>query len=333
MGGHELEKSQMNVLVTGGAGYIGSHMVKYLIQKDCTVTVIDNLSTGNRNAVTISNFIQGDLADQGLLEETFSKARYDAVFHFAAFSQVGESVRNPLKYFRNNVSNTINLLNAMDEANVHHLVYSSSAAVYGNPEKDSISESDPLSPVNPYGLSKLVVEKMIRDWSSVNASRAVCFRYFNAAGADLDGELGESHDPETHLIPLILRVASGRMREISIFGDDYETPDGTCVRDYIHVWDLCEAHWLGLKRIMKRGKNFIYNLGNGTGFSVREVIGCAEKVTGQKIEQVVSERRAGDPARLVANASLAIRELNWTPKHSMLYQILEDAWEWEKKQT
>jgi UDP-glucose 4-epimerase len=323
----------MNVLVTGGAGYIGSHMIKYLVQKNCTVTVIDNLSTGNRNAVKSSNFIQGDLADQELLEEVFSKARYDAVFHFAAFSQVGESVRNPLKYFRNNISNTINLLNVMDEANVHHLVYSSSAAVYGNPVKDSISESDPLNPVNPYGLSKLVVEKIIEDWSSVCAVRAACFRYFNAAGADLDGELGESHDPETHLIPLILRVASGRMRKITIFGDNYETPDGTCVRDYIHVWDLCEAHWLGLQRIMTGAKNCTYNLGNGTGFSIREVIECAQKVTGQKIEEVVSERRAGDPARLVANASLAIKELNWMPKHSMLQQILKDAWAWEKKQT
>ena len=321
----------MNVLVTGGAGYIGSHMVKYLVKEDCTVTVIDNLSTGNRNAVKNCNFIQGDLADQGLLEEVFLKSRYDAVFHFAAFSQVGESVWNPLKYFRNNVSNTINLLNAMDEANVHHLVYSSSAAVYGNPVKDSISEADPLSPVNPYGLSKLVVEKMIRDWSSVSASRAVCFRYFNAAGADPDGELGESHDPETHLIPLVLRVALGRMREISIFGDDYETPDGTCVRDYIHVWDLCAAHWLGLQRIMTGGKFFIYNLGNGTGFSVREVIGCAEKVTGQKIKSLISKRRTGDPARLVADPSLAIKELNWQAKNASLQQIIKDAWGWERQ--
>jgi len=321
----------MKVLVTGGAGYIGSHMVKYLIKKKCSVTVIDNLSTGYRNAVKNCTFVQGDLADQQLIEEVLAETHFDAVFHFAAFSQVGESVVHPLKYFRNNVSNTANLLHAMEQAKVRYLVYSSSAAVYGEPEGDSISESDPTSPINPYGRSKLVTENLIKDCSAASDLKAVCLRYFNAAGADPETELGECHEPETHLIPLLLQVASGKQEKITVYGDDYETPDGTCIRDYIHVWDLCEAHWLGLKRIIQDSNKIrIYNLGNGEGFSVYEVIRCSKEVTGQKIKSVLEKRRLGDPVRLVANASLARKELGWRPKHSALEQIIADAWSWEK---
>lgn len=323
--------AQMKVLVTGGAGYIGSHMVKYLIEKKCMVTVMDNLSTGHLNAVQKCNFIEGDLADQKLIEKVFLETQFDAVFHFAAFSQVGESVMYPLEYFRNNVSNTANLLHVMKQAGVHHLVYSSSAAVYGIPSSISVSESDPTNPINPYGRSKLVVERLIEDCSAASDLKAVCLRYFNAAGADPQAGLGECHEPETHLIPLILQVASGKKNKITVYGDDYETPDGTCIRDYIHVRDLCEAHWLGLRHLMQNSNNYsIYNLGNGEGFSVLKIISCSREVTGKEIKSVFVKRRPGDPARLVANSSLARKELRWYPKHSDIKKIIKDAWTWER---
>lgn len=297
----------------------------------CSVTVIDDLSTGNRDAAKECEFIHGNIGSPKFLEDVFSKNCFEAVFHFAAFSQVGESVNFPLRYFRNNVSNTATLLHAMEQANVNNLVYSSSASVYGNIQSVKISEFDPVNPINPYGFSKRVVEKLIEDCSAASDLNAVCFRYFNAAGADPEGELGECHEPETHLIPLVLKVASGEREEIQIYGDDYDTPDGTCIRDYIHVWDLCEAHWMGLLHIIKTNKTSIYNLGNGEGASVYEVIKCAEKVTGREVKSFVSDRRAGDPPRLVADSSLANKELLWRPKYSDLSQIIRDAWRWEIK--
>ena len=323
--------AQMKVLVTGGAGYIGSHMAKYLIEKNCIVTVLDNLSTGHLHAVKKCNFVEGDLADQKLMGKVFSETQFDAVFHFAAFSQVGESVEYPLEYFRNNVSNTASLLHVMKQAEVNYLVYSSSAAVYGIPASNYVSETDPTNPINPYGRSKLVVEKLIEDCSAAGDLKAVCLRYFNAAGADPQAGLGECHEPETHLIPLVLQVASGKKKKITVYGDDYETPDGTCIRDFIHVRDLCEAHWLGLRQLMQKNTKYsIYNLGNGEGFSVLKVISCSREVTGKEIKCVLAKRRPGDPARLVANTSLARKELGWCPKYSDIKKIIEDAWIWER---
>jgi len=321
----------MHILVVGGAGYIGSHMVKRLGQLGCAVTVLDNLSSGHRDAVTHGRFVHGDLGDRAMLDELFRQGRFDAVMHFASFIQVGESVQEPARYYRNNVVNTLNLLEAMRMFGVERFIFSSTAATFGEPQYSPIDEQHPQRPINPYGQSKLMVEQMLADFDRAYGLKSVCLRYFNAAGADPEGELGERHDPETHLIPLVLQAASGRRPYISVFGRDYDTPDGTCVRDYIHIVDLCEAHWLALNTLVNGAPSAAYNLGNGPGFSVQEVIDTATRVTGQAIKVVDSPRRAGDPARLVADATLARERLGWQPKYADLATIIQHAWGWEEK--
>lgn len=319
------------VLVVGGAGYIGSHMVKMLLQHGYQVVVLDNLSTGYRDAVIGGEFLLGDIGDRAYLKSLFKNYRFDAVMHFASFIQVGESVQQPAKYYENNFSNTLNLLNAMIEAEVKRFIFSSTAAIFGEPQTASIDETHPKAPINPYGLSKWMVEQALADYDRAYGLKAVCLRYFNAAGADPEGQLGERHEPETHLIPLVLQAASGFRPQVSVFGRDYDTPDGSCVRDYIHIYDLCDAHLLALESLIQQQRSAAYNLGNGNGFSVQEVIDTAQRVTGKNIKVVDAPRRAGDPARLVADASLAMRELNWRPRFADLGTIIEHAWAWEEK--
>ena len=322
----------LNILVVGGAGYIGSHMVKYLGQKGCKVVTLDNLSSGYRDAVVCGEFVQGDISDTNFLRQLFASYSFDVVMHFASFIQVGESVREPVKYYQNNVCNTLNLLSVMKEYNVDKFVFSSTAAIFGEPEAALINEGHPQKPLNPYGRSKLMVEQILQDYARGYQFNSVSLRYFNAAGADPEGELGERHFPETHLIPLILQVAAKRKSSISIFGTDYDTPDGTCIRDYVHVTDLCAAHWLAVQKLVDGARgNFAFNLGSGNGFSVREVIDAAEKVTGQSIATSIEERRAGDPARLVADSLLAKSELGWKPEFVQLEAIIQHAWNWELK--
>lgn len=319
----------MNVLVVGGAGYIGSHMVKRLGTAGCNVLTLDNLSGGHRDAVLFGEFIEGDIADQELLDQIFSTRRIDAVMHFASFIQVGESMRDPAKYYQNNVVNSLNLLNSMLRHGVNRMIFSSTAAIFGEPEYAPIDEKHPKAPINPYGKTKLMLEQALADYDRAYGLKSICLRYFNAAGADPDGELGERHAPETHLIPLVLQTASGRRDNISIFGQDYATPDGTCIRDYIHIADLCEAHWQGLQSLMNGGDSQSYNLGNGNGFSVQEVIDVASRVTGRRISVDYGPRREGDPARLVADAALAKNVLGWVPKYADLETIISHAWNWE----
>jgi len=321
----------MNILVVGGAGYIGSHMVKMLARAGHRVTTLDNLATGHADAVRYGDFVQGDMADSVLLDRLFVSSRFDAVMHFAAFSLVGESMTDPAKYYRNNVANTLNLLDAMVRHGVLNFIFSSTAATFGEPVRMPMDESHPQQPINPYGRSKLMVEQVLEDYDRAYGLKSTALRYFNAAGADPEGEIGERHDPETHLIPLILQAASGRRQVITVFGTDYDTPDGTCIRDYIHVQDLCEAHLLGLERMMETGTSARYNLGNGNGFSVKEVIHTAREVAGLDIPVQYGERRPGDPARLVADATAARRELGWAPKFDALGAIIEHAWAWEVK--
>ncbi|OGA52516.1 MAG: UDP-glucose 4-epimerase GalE [Betaproteobacteria bacterium RIFCSPLOWO2_12_FULL_62_58] len=323
----------MNVLVIGGAGYIGSHMVKLLLESGNSVTVLDNFSTGHRDAILGGEVIEGDLGDQPILDRIFSSHRFDGVIHFASLIQVGESVEKPDRYYRNNVANTLNLLEAMHEHGAGNLIFSSSAAVFGEPECVPIDERHPKNPVNPYGTSKLMVERMLADFDHAYGLRSMSLRYFNAAGADPDGLLGERHDPETHLIPLVLQAASGRRRAVKVFGRDYDTPDGTCIRDYVHVVDLCEAHLLALAYLGDGGQTDAFNLGNGNGFSVQEVIDTAQRVTGRAIGVEDAPRRPGDPARLVADASRARQELGWAPRYTNLERIVEDAWRWESRQS
>jgi UDP-glucose 4-epimerase len=317
----------------GGAGYIGSHMVKHLLRQGYDVVTFDNLSTGYRDAVLGGEFVLGDLADTSALENLFSSHRFDGVMHFASFIQVGESVKEPAKYYENNVTNTLNLLNAMVKHNVKRFIFSSTAAVYGEPQYVPIDEAHPKRPINPYGKTKWMVEQILEDYDRAYGLKSIALRYFNAAGADPEGELGERHEPETHLIPLVLQAASGRRPHISVFGRDYDTPDGTCIRDYIHVTDLCDAHWLALQKIMSGGNTTAYNLGNGQGFSVQQVIDTACEVTGRNINAVNSPRRGGDPARLVADGTSARKSLNWQPARFDLKTIIEDAWKWEEKTT
>ncbi len=319
----------MVVLVVGGAGYIGSHMVKMLGRAGYQVVTVDNLSSGYREAVTMGELAQVDLADTDALDQVFARYRPQAVLHFASFIQVGESVRHPDKYYRNNLANTLNLLDTMVRHDVKWFVFSSTAAIFGEPRYVPIDESHLREPVNPYGRSKLMVEQVLEDYERAYGIRSVCLRYFNAAGADPEGELGERHDPETHLIPLILQAASGRRDAITVFGRDYDTPDGSCIRDYIHIQDLCRAHILALNWMRERDASGRFNLGNGTGFSVQEVISAVERVTGRSIQVVEGERRAGDPARLIADSTLARRELGWQPEHDRLEDIIADAWRWE----
>lgn len=328
----------MKVLVVGGAGYIGSHMVKQLVSAGHQVVVLDNLSTGFRDLTRYGDLVVGDLADSGQLRSIFSEHQFDGVMHFAASSLVGESVQNPAKYYRNNVLGALNLLNAMIEHDVRHFIFSSTAATFGEPEYVPIDEAHPQAPINPYGASKLMVERMLQDYASAYGLNSVCLRYFNACGADPDGELGECHDPETHLIPLILQAASGRRECIKVFGRDYPTDDGTCIRDYIHIEDLCTAHGLALSGLLagSLAGAQAFNLGNGSGFSVAQVIDVARRVVaedGREIRVEEAERRPGDPAVLVADASLARGTLGWEPQYADLATIIRHAWQWEKKLT
>jgi UDP-glucose 4-epimerase len=319
-----------NVLVVGGAGYIGSHMVKRLGQRGCQVTTLDDLSSGHRDAVPIGDFVQGSFADEDLLDRLLDRG-FDAVMHFASFIQVGESVQQPAKYYQNNVVNTLKLLDAMRAHGVNNFIFSSTAATFGEPKYTPIDERHPQKPINPYGRTKLMIEQVLADYDAAYGLKSVCLRYFNAAGADPDGQLGERHDPETHLIPLILQAASGRRPHISVFGRDYDTPDGTCIRDYIHIQDLCSAHWLALQSLMNGADSKAYNLGNGSGFSVQEVIDTAEQVTGRKIPVIDAPRREGDPARLVADSTLASKQLGWEPQYGDLATIIDHAWKWETR--
>jgi UDP-glucose 4-epimerase len=328
---HSAASTPLRLLVVGGAGYIGSHMVKHLLRRGCDVVTFDNLSTGHRDAVLGGEFVLGDLADHDALDALFTQYRFDAVFHFASFIQVGESVKEPAKYYANNVVNTLKLLDAMVAHGVGRFVFSSTAAVYGEPAYTPIDEAHPKQPINPYGKTKWMVEQILEDYDRAYGLRSIALRYFNAAGADPEGQLGERHDPETHLIPLVLQAASGRRPHISVFGRDYDTPDGTCIRDYIHVSDLADAHWLALNKLMQGADSAAYNLGNGNGFSVQQVIDTAARVTGRAIPVVDTPRRDGDPARLVADSSAARQALNWQPARFGLESIIEDAWKWECK--
>lgn len=319
----------MNVLVVGGAGYIGSHMVKMLRAEGHQVLAFDNLSGGYCDALLGAELVQADLADRAALDDVFAGQKFDAVMHFASFIQVGESVQLPDKYYRNNVSNTLNLLDAMVAHDVKRFIFSSTAAIFGEPDVVPIDENQPSRPLNPYGRSKAMVEEILADYDRAFGLRSICLRYFNAAGADLDGQLGERHEPETHLIPLVLQVASGRLSQISVFGRDYPTPDGTCIRDYIHVVDLCSAHLLALQRLHNGGHSDCFNLGNGEGFSVQQVIDSARRISGRPIAVLDAPRRDGDPARLVADPAKARSVLGWTPRHAQLDTIIETAWRWE----
>lgn len=319
----------MNILVCGGAGYIGSHTVYELIEQGHSVVVIDNLCKGHKKAVhKEAKLYVGDLRDSLFLDKVFEENKIDAVIDFAAYSLVGESCLEPLMYFENNVFGTIKLLEAMKKANVKKIVFSSTAATYGEPENIPIDEKEKNVPTNPYGESKLMVEKVLKWCDKAYGIKYICLRYFNAAGAYKTGEIGEDHFPETHLIPIILQVALGKREEISIFGEDYNTKDGTCVRDYIHVTDLASAHIKAIEKLFKDEVSGIYNLGNGTGFSVKEVIECARKVTQREIKAKICERRPGDPSTLIASSKKAIEELKWQPKFNCLEQIIESAWKW-----
>jgi UDP-glucose 4-epimerase len=321
-----------HILVVGGAGYIGSHMVHDLLRANYPVVTLDNLSRGHRALAPGGDFIEGDMGNPAVLEQVFRQYPIRAVMHFAAHSQVGESVEQPLMYYRNNVANTVTLLEAMQQAGVNHFIFSSSAAVYGEPEQTPITETHPCSPTNPYGTSKLTVEHVLRDVSRATALRYCSLRYFNAAGADASGNLGERHEPETHLIPLVLQVATGERASIKIFGEDYPTPDGTCLRDYIHVSDLTQAHLLALESLLQGGGSATYNLGNNTGYSVKQIIETARRITGHPIPVISGERRAGDPAVLVADSTLVREQLGWRPRYENIEDIIRTAWSWHQQE-
>ena len=321
----------MRLLVLGGAGYIGSHTALELIKKGHEVVVVDNLVTGYVKAVPEkATFYQGDIRDFDFLDDLFKKEKIDAVIHFAAFSLVGESVTNPLKYYDNNLYGTKVLLDAMIKNDIKKIVFSSTAATYGEPENIPILETDRTCPTNPYGETKLAMEKMFHWASKAHGLSYVSLRYFNACGADATGQIGEAHNPESHLIPLVLQVPNGKRESVSIYGTDYDTPDGTCIRDYIHVTDLAEAHILAVEYLAKGGESNIFNLGNGVGYSVREVIETARSVTGHPIPATEVPRRAGDPARLVASGEKAKKILGWEPKIKKLDEIIASAWKWHK---
>ena len=320
------------VLVTGGAGYIGSHVVKLLGEKGYDILTYDNLSTGHKWAVLYGNLIKADLADKQTLRQVFAEFKPDAVMHFAASIVVPESVKNPLKYYRNNVINTINLLEVMEEFGVKNFIFSSSAAVYGIPEKIPISEEAPLNPINPYGETKATVERILRDLANSGSGfRYISLRYFNVAGADPEGKIGFAYPEPTHLIIRALKTAKGEFEKLEIYGTDYPTPDGTCIRDYIHVMDLAEAHLLALEYLLDVGESDILNCGYGRGFSVREVVETVKKITGVDFKVVEAPRRPGDPAALVADNSKIKKKFNWKPKYDDLEFIIQTAWNWEKK--
>lgn len=319
----------MSILVPGGAGYIGSHTVVELLEAGMDPVVVDNLSTGHLQAVPKEvPFYEGDLRDAGFLDTVFSKHKIEGVIHFAASSLVGESTRDPLKYYENNIGATTRLLQAMEKSGVRRMVFSSTAAVYGEPESTPILESDRTCPTNPYGETKLAIERMFAWCEKAHGLRYVALRYFNAAGAHPSGKIGEDHSPETHLIPIVLMAASGKLDHVSIFGDDYPTPDGTCLRDYIHVSDLGKAHVLAMRRLLDGGESAAYNLGNGSGFSVKEIISVAREVTGVNIKAQIAPRREGDPAVLIASSEKIRGELGWAPKYADLRQIIGSAWKW-----
>lgn len=318
------------ILVTGGAGYIGSHTVRRLRGRGYDVVVYDNLSKGHRWAVKDVELVVGDISDYARVCEVIKRYGIDSVIHFAAYSLVGESMQNPQKYYVNNVIGTISLLRAMVDCGVKKIVFSSTAAVYGEPKEVPIKEDSLLNPTNVYGRTKFMIESILRDYDMAYGLKYVALRYFNAAGADEKGDIGEDHDPETHLIPLVLKAIKGEREDIKIFGTDYDTPDGTCIRDYIHVNDLADAHILALESL-KEGRSDVYNLGNGNGFSVKEVIEVAERVTGKTVKKVESDRRSGDPAVLIASSEKIKRELGWRPVYTDLEKIIQTAWNWETK--
>jgi UDP-glucose 4-epimerase len=319
------------ILVTGGAGYIGSHYVQFARGHGEEVVVLDNLVYGHREAVTEGVPLEvGEMGDQALLDRIFTQYRIEAVVHFAAYAYVGESVTDPSKYYNNNTVSALAVLDAMRRHDVRHFVFSSTCATYGDPQTIPMDETHPQNPINPYGESKYFDERILRAYDRAYGFRFVALRYFNAAGADPQGRIGESHEPETHLIPLVLQVATGRRENISIFGTDYDTPDGTCIRDYIHILDLAEAHSLALQRLRAGGSSDFYNLGSEQGYSVRDVIGTCERICGKPIQQVEAPRRAGDPPRLVASAAKAKRELGWKPRFQNLDEIIVTAWNWEQ---
>jgi UDP-glucose 4-epimerase len=317
------------ILVTGGAGYIGSHVVKELLRQKYQPIIYDNLQTGHQKATKNAPFIRGDLSDSEKLKETLQANAIDAVMHFAADCLVGESVLNPLKYFNNNVKNSIKLLEIIEDFNIKKFVFSSSAAVYGEPKKIPITEDHPCCPTNPYGETKWIFERFLQAYHDAGRLNFISLRYFNAAGADPEGELGEDHSPESHLIPLVIEAAL-EGTSVPVYGTDYNTPDGTCIRDYIHVTDLANAHILALRKLEQKNFSGIYNMGNGNGYSVREVIETAKKVTGRKVTAIESPRRPGDPARLVASSDKLRQELGWIPKYPDLETIIETAWEWHR---
>ncbi len=317
----------MNILVSGGAGYIGSHAVRLLCRAGHDVWVYDNLSLGHRASVPAERLIEGELMDRGLLIHALESRRIEAVMHFAAFALVGESVADPAKYYQNNIVASLSLLEAMRAADVAKIVFSSTTATYGAPKRIPITEDEPQQPINPYGFAKLVIERALADYAHAYGLAYAALRYFNAAGATPDGDLGEDHDPESHLIPIVLQVALGQREQIAIFGDDYPTPDGTCIRDYVHVDDLGAAHLLALERL-EQGRGLQLNLGTGRGHSVREVIEACRRVTGKPIPERLAPRRPGDPPELVADSSKAQAVLGWQPRYTQLDAIVETAWRW-----
>jgi UDP-glucose 4-epimerase len=328
-----MDSADRVILVTGGAGYIGAHAVQALEARGFQVIILDNLVYGHRELIEASlkaKLVAGDISDRNLLAQIFTTTKVDAVMHFAAFAYVGESVTDPAKYYQNNVVGTLALLDSMRQHGVSNFIFSSTCATYGNPQYIPIDENHPQQPINPYGAGKLAIERVLQDYDPAYGLKSVIFRYFNAAGADPDGRFGEDHDPETHLIPLILQAAAGKRKAISVFGDDYETPDGTCIRDYIHVTDLAQAHVLGLEYLLKHQSSQIFNLGNGSGFSVKEVIDTAKQVTGREIPVAMCPRRAGDPATLIGSSTKAREMLGWKPEYADLNAIVKHAWNWHQ---
>ena len=320
----------MNILVTGGAGYIGSHCCKALSQEGFNPVTVDNLVYGHKKYVRWGEFFQGDVGNPTDLKTCFNRYPIDAVMHFAAYAYVGESVQDPLKYYENNLRNTIELLHAVVANGIQYFVFSSTCATYGPPKKTPIDESHPQNPINPYGKTKRMIEEILEDYGAAYGLNSISLRYFNAAGADPDGEIGEDHDPETHLIPLVLDVAAAKRSIIKVYGTDYETPDGTCIRDYIHVTDLAEAHILALQQLLDGAESSFYNLGTGQGFSVLEVIDRARHITGKDIVAEYTDRRPGDPPVLIASNEKASAELGWKPVYADLDDIIGTAWRWHQ---
>jgi len=326
-----MNSSQKSVLVTGGAGYIGAHACQTLAGAGYTPITYDNLVYGHPQSVKWGPLVEGDIGDHRRLETVLKRYKPIAVMHFAAYAYVGESVANPAKYYRNNVAGTLTLLESMRNCGIHNIIFSSTCATYGMPEQIPIGEDHPQNPINPYGRSKLIIEWILQDFATAYDFRFVSLRYFNAAGADPNADIGEDHNPETHLIPLILDVALDRRNELKIFGTDYDTPDGTCIRDYIHVCDLADAHLLALEYLRDGGQSNVFNLGNGNGFSVKEVLAAASEITGHKISCIESERRPGDPPVLIGSSDKIRKTLGWDPRHDTLEKIIETAWGWHKK--